>query len=150
MSNDDRVEHRKTNLQGRVLVVDDEATNRELISEMLASEGYDVVTVQDGLDALNQLAVPLPDVIISDLRMPRMSGFEFLEVVRRKYPDVPFIAISGEFAGNEVPPGVPADAYLEKGSFSFDQLRIKISELLSAPSTTQPAIEFVAASASEM
>ena len=150
MSNDDRVEHRKTNLQGRVLVVDDEATNRELISEMLASEGYDVVTVQDGLDALNQLAVPLPDVIISDLRMPRMSGFEFLEVVRRKYPDVPFIAISGEFAGNEVPPGVPADAYLEKESFSFDQLRIKISELPSAPSTTQPAIEFVAASASEM
>ena len=150
MSTDDRVEPRKTILQGRVLVVDDEATNRELISEMLASEGYDVVTAQDGLDALNQLAVPVPDVIISDLRMPRMSGFEFLEVVRRKYPDVPLIAISGEFEGNEVPPGVPADAYQEKGSFSFHQLRTKISELLSAPSRTPPAIGFVAASASEM
>ena len=150
MSNDDRVEHRKVNLQSRVLVVDDEASNRELISDMLVSEGYDVVTAQDGLDALNQLAVPLPDVIISDLKMPRMSGVEFLAVVRRRYPDLPLIAISGEFEGNEVPPGVPADAYLEKGAFSFNQLRTKISELLSAPSRTQPAIGFVAASASEM
>src|SRR3972149_1338334 len=133
MSNDDRVEHRKANSQSRVLVVDDEASNRELISDMLASEGYEVVTAQDGLDALNQLAVPLPDVIISDLKMPRMSGVEFLAVVRRKYPDVPLIAFSGEFAGNEVPPGVPADAYLPKGSYTFEQLRTTITELISAP-----------------
>jgi CheY-like chemotaxis protein len=150
MSNDDRVEHRKSSSQLRILVVDDEASNRELISEMLASEGYNVVTAQDGLDALNQLAEPLPDAIISDLQMPRMSGFEFLAVVRRKYPDVSLIAISGEFAGNEVPPGVPADAYLEKGSFSFDQLLTKITDLLSAPARTQPDIGFVSASASEM
>ena len=133
MSNADRVEHRKASSQGRVLVVDDEAANRELISDILADEGYDVVTAQDGLDALNQLAVPLPDVIISDLRMPRMSGVEFLAVVRRKYPDVPLIAISGEFEGNEVPPGVPADAYLPKGSYTFEQLRTTITELISAP-----------------
>jgi CheY-like chemotaxis protein len=128
-------------------VVDDEAANRELISDILASEGYDVVTAQDGLDALNQLAAPLPDVIISDLRMPRMSGFEFLAVVRRKYPDVPLLAISGEFEGSEVPPGVPADAYLPKGSFTFDQLRTKITDLLSAsPRKPAPAaIGFVPA-----
>ena len=150
MSNDDRVEHPKANSQSRVLVVNDEASNRELISDMLVSEGYDVVTAQDGLEALIQLAVPLPDVIISDLKMPRMSGVEFLAVVRRRYPDLPLIAISGEFEGNEVPPGVPADAYLEKGAFSFNQLRTKISELLSAPSRTQPVIGFVAASASGM
>jgi len=150
MSNDDRVEHRKANSQSRVLVVDDEASNRELITDMLASEGYDVVTAQDGLEALIQLAVPLPDVIISDLKMPRMSGVEFLAVVRRRYPDLPLIAISGEFEGNEVPPGVPADAYLEKGAFSFNQLRTKITDLLSASSRTQPIIGFVAVSASEV
>ena len=144
MSNDDRVEHRKANSLSRVLVVDDEASNRELISDMLASEGYDVVTAQDGMDALSQLAVPLPDVIISDLKMPRMSGVEFLAVVRRRYPNLPLIAISGEFEGNEVPPGVPADAYLEKGSYSFNQLRTKIRDLLSAPSRRLPpaAISF--------
>ena len=112
MSNNNQAEHRKATSQGRVLVVDDAAANRELLSEILAAEGYDVATAQDGLDALKQLAEPLPDVIISDLRMPRMSGFEFLAVVRGKYPDVPLLAISGEFEGNEVPPGVagPLDA----------------------------------------
>ena len=140
MSHDDQVEHRKASSRHRVLVVDDEASNRDLISDLLESEGYHVVMAQDGLDALNQLAVPLPDVIISDLRMPRMSGFEFLAVVREKYPDVPLIAISGEFEGNEVPPGVPADAYLEKGTFSLNQLCTKISELLFAPSRRQPVI----------
>jgi len=142
--------HPMTRSRARLLIVEDQRSNRELIADMLTSEGYDVVTAQDGVDALNQLAVPLPDVIISDLKMPRMSGFEFLAVVREKYPDVPLIAISGEFEGNEVPPGVPADAYLEKGAFSFNQLRTKITDLLSAPSRTQPAIGFVAASASEL
>ena len=51
MVNDDRVEHRKANSQSRVLVVDDEASSRELIADMLVSEGYDVVTAQDGMDA---------------------------------------------------------------------------------------------------
>ena len=133
MSNNSQAEHRKAISQGRVLVVDDAAANRELLSEILAVEGYDVATAQDGLDALSQLAEPLPDVIISDLRMPRMSGFEFLAVVRGKYPDVPLLAISGEFEGNEVPPGVSADAYLPKGSFTFEQLRSTITELRSAP-----------------
>ena len=133
MSNDARGEHRNASSQGRVLVVDDQDTNRELISDMLASEGYDVVTAQDGLDALNQLAEPLPDVIISDLRMPRMSGFEFLAVVRQQFPHVPVLVISGEFGGNAVPAEVPADAYLEKGGFTFEQLRSTITELLSAP-----------------
>ena len=118
MSSADRVGYPIGSLRGRLLIVDDEPVNRELLSDILASEGYDVVTAQDGLDALNRLVEPLPDVIISDLRMPRMSGFEFLAVVRRKYPDVPLIAISGEFEGNEVPPGVPADAYLPKGCYT--------------------------------
>ena len=139
MSNDNQVKHLKGSTQRRVLVVDDEAANRELISDILASEGYDVVTAQDGVDALNQLAAPLPDVIISDLRMPRMSGFEFLAAVRRKHPDIPLIAISGEFEGNEVPPGVPADAYLAKGTLSFNQLRTKITDLLSASPRKLPA-----------
>jgi len=85
------------NTQIRLLVVDDEPALREVISSTLVARGYDVVTAKDGLEALDQLVESLPDMIISDLKMPRMSGFEFLAVVRQRFPHVPVIATSGEF-----------------------------------------------------
>ena len=94
--------------------------------------GYDVVAAKDGLDALDQLTESLPDVIISDLRMPRMSGFELLAVVRRRFPRVPVIATSGEFRGSKLPTEVMADAYLEKGNYTANQLCTKIAGLVAA------------------
>jgi CheY-like chemotaxis protein len=120
-------------LQPRLLIVDDDPSIREVVSDILASEGYQVQTAQDGLDALDRLLQPLPDVIISDLMMPQMSGFEFLAVVRERFPHVPVIAMSGEFMGNDLPPGAFADAFLPKGGFTTDQLCGKITELMSAP-----------------
>ena len=122
-----------SSLQPRLLIVDDEPVIREVVSDILALEGFEVLTAQDGLDALDRLVQPLPDVIISDLKMPRMSGFEFLAVVRERFPGVPVIAMSGEFLENVVPPGVLADAYLPKGGFTATQLFGKITELMSAP-----------------
>ena len=90
------------NTQIRLLVVDDEPALREVISSTLVARGYDVVTAKDGLEALDQLVESLPDMIISDLKMPRMSGFEFLAVVRQRFPHVPVIATSGEFWGKQV------------------------------------------------
>ena len=133
MSTADRVEHATACFRGRLLIVDDERSNREILSSIMESEGYDVVTAQDGLDALSRLVEPLPSVIISDLNMPRMSGFEFLEVVRRKFPHLPVLAISGEFGGSELPTGVLADAYLPKGNYTVEQLRTAIEELVTAP-----------------
>jgi CheY-like chemotaxis protein len=122
-----------SSLQPRLLIVDDEPSMREAVSELLAFKGYEVLTAQDGLDALDRLVQPLPDVIISDLIMPRMSGFEFLAVVRERFPHVPVIATSGGFMGNEVPPRVLADAFLPKGGYTADQLCGKITELMSSP-----------------
>ena len=135
MASLEREQARRSRSQRRVLVVDDEAANRELVSTMLACEGFDIVTAQDGLDALAQLEVALPDLIISDLRMPKMSGVEFLSIVRQRHPIIPIIMISGEFEGNEVPPGVvppgvSADAYLPKGQYTLNQLRTTVTNLL--------------------
>jgi CheY-like chemotaxis protein len=116
----------------RLLVVDDEPCIRDLASDILTSEGHDVLTAKDGLDALNQLVDPLPDMIISDLRMPRMSGFELLAVVRQRFPQVPVIATSGESLGSGLPAGVLADAFLQKGGYTIRQLCAKVRELISA------------------
>ena len=80
----------------RVLVLDDEPSIREAVREILESQGYEVLTVADGLDGLHALSRSLPDVIISDLNMPRMSGFEFLAIVRKRFPHIATISMSGE------------------------------------------------------
>jgi CheY-like chemotaxis protein len=77
MSTTDQVGHPMARLRGRLLVGEDQRSNRELIADILMSEGYEIQTAEDGLDALNQLVEPLPNGIISDVTMPRMSGFEF-------------------------------------------------------------------------
>src|SRR5882724_5699889 len=90
----------------KVLVVEDNPSARDSLQCLLVSAGYHVATAKDGFDALLSLKVSLPDVIISDLNMPQMSGFELLSVVRRRFPTVLLIAMSGAFAGNTVPGGV--------------------------------------------
>ena len=123
----------------RLLVVDDEPAVLEVTSALLTAEGYDVSTAEDGLQAVDRLVEPLPDLVISDLRMPNMSGFELLALVRQRFPHVPVIAMSGEFTEKEVPRDVLADAFLQKGTFTIHQLCSKIAELISAPRTRRPA-----------
>lgn len=121
----------ETNSKYKVLVVDDEATVRESLTMLLTAEGYEVNSAVNGFDALLQLKDPLPDVITSDLNMPQMSGFEFLSVVRRRFPHIPVIAISGAFNGPEaVPGGVIADGFYAKGQHEPQALLSMIAELI--------------------
>jgi len=114
----------------RVLVVDDEPSMREVTRAVLESEGYEVLTVAGGLDGLNALSGALPDVIISDLSMPRMSGFEFLAIVRKRFPRIATIAMSGEYLSSENPRGILADAFLQKGRYTVDELFEEVAKLL--------------------
>ena len=116
----------------RILVVDDEPSIREAVREMLESGGYEVLTAVDGLDGLHALSKSLPDLIISDLNMPRMSGFEFLAVVRQRFPHIATVAVSGEYSTSGNPSGVLADAFLQKGHYTLKELCREIAELLAA------------------
>jgi len=116
----------------RILVVDDELSIREAAGEILESEGYQVLTVGDGLDGLHALSKSLPDVIISDLNMPRMSGFEFLAIVRKRFPHIATIAMSGEYITGETPSGILADAFLQKGHYTVEELFKEVANLLAA------------------
>lgn len=66
----------------RVLIVDDEPSIRQLVATLLGLEGFDVTTAPDGLTALEQVQAGPPDVVISDVRMPRMTGYELLAAIR--------------------------------------------------------------------
>ena len=99
-----------------LLLVDDDEALRHLLSLILTHAGYSVRTAQDGFSALAAIRAEVPDILLSDLYMPGMSGFELLSVVRRRFPLIHVIAMSSAYAGPDVPTGVAADAFYEKAT----------------------------------
>jgi CheY-like chemotaxis protein len=118
-------------LQYQLLVVDDEPSVRESTAMLLTATGYRVRTAVHGLDALLQIKQQQPDLIISDLNMPQMSGFELLSIVRRRFPEIPVVAVSGayDFSGH-VPSGVIADAFYAKGQHHPSDLLRTVAGLI--------------------
>jgi len=102
--------------KAKLLIVDDEPSIRSSMSAVLAEIGYGVRCAEDSSSALRELCREIPDILLSDLNMPGMSGFELLSVVRHRFPEIHTIAMSGSFSGDEVPSGVAADAFYQKGS----------------------------------
>ena len=121
----------------RVLVVDDEPLVLETTAAIVRSFGFSVRAAPDGFAALKILREVLPDLIIADLRMPNMSGFELLSIVRRRFPHIPTIAISGEFILANMPLGLLVDHFFQKGGYTPDELLAKIKELI-ADSPVRP------------
>jgi CheY-like chemotaxis protein len=113
-----------TSALATLLIVDDEPSIRESLSHVLTEIGYGVRLAEDGFSALREMRHELPDLLLSDLNMPGMSGFELLSVVRRRFPTMRTIAMSGSFSGDEVPSGVTADSFFEKGSSIRSLLKI--------------------------
>ena len=115
----------------QVLVVDDDESVRNSVGLLLTAAGYHVSTARHGFDALLQLRRTQPDLIISDLNMPEMSGFEFLSVVRRRFPEIPVVAMSGAYdCGASVPGGVIADGFYAKGHTEPPELYDTVSRLI--------------------
>ena len=95
-----------------ILVVDDEVESREALAELLSNEGYAVVCAENGRRALDCLSGTSPALIILDLMMPVMSGWEFLAQQKRdaKMRSVPVVVVSGSGLVHDV----KADAILHK------------------------------------
>ena len=79
-----------------VMIVDDSVTVRKVTSRLMVRQGFAVATAKDGVDALNQLQTLRPDVVLLDIEMPKMDGFEVLRSVRRdqNLKDLPIIMIT--------------------------------------------------------
>jgi CheY-like chemotaxis protein len=112
-----------------ILVVDDNPAVRETLAMLLMSAGYNVAVAEDGFGALSELRKTIPDVVVSDLEMPRMSGFELLSVVRRRFPQILTVAMSGAYSEHGLPAWIAADGFYAKGGGPKNLLR-KIEQLI--------------------
>jgi len=119
-----------TAIKHGVLVVDDDESVRKATALLLREEGYEVTAAENGFDGLLKLKQLVPDVIISDLNMPKMSGFEFLSVVRRRFPEISVIASSGAYGTRVVPTGVLSDAFYAKGQDHPETLLDSVAALI--------------------
>jgi CheY-like chemotaxis protein len=99
-----------------ILIVEDEELVRTSLAEILKILGHRVRCAADGFAALVEINEEVPEILLSDLNMPGMSGSELLPLIRLQFPIVRVIAMSGAFSGDQVPDGVAADAFYEKGN----------------------------------
>lgn len=95
----------------RILIIDDEPAIRESFSEYLEDEGYQVETASDGEQGVALIDKNGPDMVLTDLRMPRMDGLEVLRQGREKNANIPFIVISGTGEISDIVGAIRAGAW---------------------------------------
>jgi PAS domain S-box-containing protein len=121
----------KTSFKPKILVVDDEKVIRKGCDEVLTQEGYEVLLAESGEQGLNMIEKEHFDIILLDLMMPGLSGFEVLSYVKALHPDTSIIVITG-YATIE-----NSIETMKKGAFDFvpkpfspDQLRVVVSKAI--------------------
>jgi chemotaxis protein histidine kinase CheA len=118
----------------RILVVEDAFSTRELEKSILLTHGYLVDTAVDGLDALNRMTDTRYDLIVSDVEMPRMDGFELCRTLKKKeeYKGIPFVMVTALQKEEDKRRGIEvgAAAYIVKSAFEQTNLLDTIERLV--------------------
>lgn len=108
----------------RVLVVDDSVVVRDLISELLLGAGYETRGAENGVQGLEAMDQFQPGLVISDIEMPRMDGFQFLEAIRARSQTLPVVLVTARSstADRQRAAALGASAYVAKGEFESGSL----------------------------
>jgi two-component system chemotaxis sensor kinase CheA len=117
-----------------ILVVDDSLTTRTLEKSILEAHGYRVRIALDGLEALTQLRTDLPDLVITDIQMPRLDGFGLLEQMKKdpRLARIPVIVVTSLEKREDQERGLAlgADAYVVKRKFDHEELLQTVRQIL--------------------
>lgn len=126
----------------KVLLVEDEATLAMIIKDTLEIEGFEVATAEDGQVGLTMMPQFKPDVLVADIMMPQMDGFEMVRRIRLHDRHTPVLFLSARSAIDDVVEGfeLGADDYLKK-PFSMKELVVRLRALVQRASLHQPQSE---------
>jgi CheY-like chemotaxis protein len=112
-----------------ILIIEDDAIMREAVAEWLGAAGYSVRTAEDGTAGLAAINIAVPALVVTDIYMPGTSGAMVIAELKRRFPEVPIIAISGLFESGY---GMNADAAVALGAARALAKPFKRGELLGA------------------
>jgi DNA-binding response OmpR family regulator len=117
----------------RILIAEDESDIRDLVTFTLKFAGYDVTAAKDGLEAVDMARQLIPDLILMDVRMPRMTGYEACKMIKSDpaMSTVPVVFLSAKGQDAEIKTGLDAgaDAYLLK-PFGLTELTEQVKTIL--------------------
>ena len=118
-------------MKKKILVVDDECNFRNVMAHILKGEGYKVSLAEDGIAALKALETEIFDVLITDIRMPNMDGIELFNNVKKLYPQMPVIFLTGSAYPKAIENNLNEGAlyYFEK-PVDLDLLKLTIKHIL--------------------
>ena len=122
------------NLNKKILVIEDEATLQKALNEILSKEGYEVVSSLDGLRGLELAQKENPDLILLDIILPKMDGFEVLRRIKEndKISKIPVIILTNLSDVNDIQKALDlgATTYLVKADFHIEDVLKKIEKVL--------------------
>ena len=126
-------------MKQRILLVDDEPSIVKMVGKRLEVEGFDVLTAGDGQEGLRRAQADAPDVIILDLMLPKLNGYEVCTMLKQdtRYQNIPIVMFSAKAQDKDEKLGLEcgADGYIRK-PFKAQELLEKIRSLLPAAAAT--------------
>lgn len=124
-----------------ILLAEDEPQLAQILQETLASENFDITTVGDGIEALQRYEQERPDILVVDVMMPRMDGFELVRRIRRNDQQTPVLFLTARSSIDDVVKGfeLGANDYLKK-PFGMRELIVRIRALVSRATPSTPSL----------
>lgn len=118
-------------MKNRILFVEDEADLTLIVADTLKEQGYEVVTASNGIQGLERFKSDGADIIVADVMMPGMDGFNMAREIRKLSPDVPLLFLTAKSTIDDIEEGfeIGANDYLKK-PFELRELIIRIKALL--------------------
>lgn len=131
--------------QNKILMVEDDVAMREIVVRKLTNNGFLVQQADDGQKAIDLIVQEKPDVVLLDLMLPEVDGFQVLETIR-KNPDpqianTPIIVLSNLWSNKDIlkTKSLKVQAYLVKAYFTTEEIMKKVKDVLENPSMTVEA-----------
>ena len=129
--------------KGILAIIEDEAAFRNIFKDLLASDGYNVLTAEDGESGWLLVRTEMPDLVLLDLALPKVHGFEVLENIRTNAAtkDIPVIILTVVGEQDNIKKGLKLGAtdYLVKGFYTPREILAKINEILSSTDSVEAA-----------
>ncbi len=133
--------------KGKILLIEDDAALRSLYADTFAADGYTVLTAWDGEQGLDMVRTEKPDVVLLDLVLPKLPGFEVLKSIRAdagiRDTIVLILSVMGEQRHIQKAKDLGANGYAVKGSNTPNEVLVKIQALLTKPEVKEPVKEDV-------